>query len=66
MLDESKKADESTNLDNPLTLGHSIELDASHSTADLYRSTDSYFGANMANIGLTGTSPQRALIVGIV
>ena len=40
LLDESKLADESTDLDNPLTLGHSSELDVSHSTADLYRDPD--------------------------
>lgn len=40
ILDESKLADESTDLDNPLTLGHSSELDVSHSTADLYRDPD--------------------------
>ena len=37
LLEQSKKSDEAGDLDNPLTLGHSSELDVSHSTADLYR-----------------------------
>lgn len=40
LLKKSEKADESTDLYNPLTLGHSSELDVSRSTADLYRDPD--------------------------
>ena len=58
LLEQSEIADESTDFDNPLTLGHSSELDVSRPTADLYRDPDET--EDISPDGATSASSQHS------